>query len=68
MKPLSLGVVGGAIVIAILVTSRWEIVSSPGNPSPYAFRLDRWTGQVTYCRTSSDAGTGYLLRCRTSFP
>jgi len=50
---LPLAIFGGfaLIAIAIVFVFRWETV--PSSRGVAAFRLDRWTGKITFCRYSA---------------
>ena len=54
------GIVIGALIIsgAILFEFRWEIAAT----SPGAYRLDRWTGEITWCIPRHEAEAQLMSR------
>jgi hypothetical protein len=57
MRHISTIFAGALIAAAIMVTNHWEVVPMPAvsNGVSMALRVDRWTGVVRICLTSSDS-------------
>jgi hypothetical protein len=46
--PISIAIAGVVVALTILITGHWQIsAAGPGR----AYRLDRWTGAITDCRS-----------------
>jgi hypothetical protein len=46
---------GAIVATAVLFVFRWEVTAAGG----VAYRLDRWTGQITSCATSHSVASAY---------
>ena len=46
---------GAIVATAVVFVFRWEVTAAGG----VAYRLDRWTGQITSCAASHSVATAY---------
>jgi hypothetical protein len=70
VRPLATVVGAALIAFAIVFVFRWEIVSAPSSSellgsSLFAFRLDRWSGEISACypRPTPARGGSVQLVC-----
>ena len=61
MKLTGSGLIALAILLASIVLtlgSRYQIVSASNDSTPVAYKLDRFSGTVTYCHLNTCAPAG----------
>ena len=50
-------IAGALIAVAIMLTNRWTLISTPNSVRTDALLLNRWTGTVEECVPGSSVGT-----------